>query len=177
MKMTLIATTDIPAGTYDAGDFVCGPVNLDGDTIQLTLGVAPVVPVSPPPPPVSPPPPPPPPVSPPPPPVSPPPPPPSASANGLTVDAVPDGLSFLYSVNGYDASTVAIHQDLDATTGESSSVLAIEWTFSDGTTAWGNAGRHLVSAAGTYTVQGVIYSNSPATNPDVPFGPVTVTVS
>jgi hypothetical protein len=66
MKLTLIATTDIPAGVYNAEDLaLSGPVNLDGDTIQLSIGVdvlAPAVPPAPvstpqPPPVVSPPPP------------------------------------------------------------------------------------------------------------------------
>lgn len=63
MKLNLIATTDIPAGTYSADDLACGPVDLSGDTIELSVSVA--APVDPPPttepPPVSPPPPPPPP--------------------------------------------------------------------------------------------------------------------
>ena len=55
MKLTLIATTDIPAGTYDADVLTYGALNLAGDTIELSVGVA--APVEAPPAPADPPPP------------------------------------------------------------------------------------------------------------------------
>lgn len=141
MKLVLIATTDIPAGTYDAEDFVVGPVNLDGDTIQLTVGIAPAVPASPPPPP---------PVSPPPPPINPPPPPPppvpAPTGTGIKGEVV--GLGMAASYQDYSVPP------------SGATITSIGWDFGDGQTATGASGQHLYAKAGAYTVtETVTYSD------------------
>lgn len=165
MKFVLVATTEIPAGTYDLSNFVASALALSGDALTLTVSVAPSAPV---PPPVSPPP-----VSTPPPVSPPPPPPPAASTLGPSV--VVDGQSILYHypMDAALADAVAYTTIPGTFGGSPTTVPNIAWNFGDGTNGFGADGRHPYAAAGTYTITGsVSYKDGHI----VPFGPLTAVV-
>lgn len=148
MKLILIATTDIPTGTYSVDDLVYRGQNLSGDTIELSVEV--VTPVEPPPSP--PPPPPPPPVSPPPP---PPPPPPPSTGVGIKMEVISLGMAAAY----IDYSTPP----------DGLTIAGTAWTFGDGTTAADASGQHLYDKPGSYLVtETVTYSDGSTAMQGIP---------